>query len=161
MFRNHYYLSISSTFILEPVFVEKQFIFERGCLPIPYCTVEWQQKFYFGGFLCQRSSLCLSSSEDIFATNGHTFATANIFTPFPHQYPTSVLNGDIHVDIVRTFPRGIFFQMSQKLFLDENSLIANFDIILINDGAAVVPSSALREVMSTKRSFFLGRTSLT
>ena len=50
--------------------------------------------------------------KDIFAINRHTFAITNIFTPYPRQYPTSVLNGDFpekNVAFLWTlFPGGIF-----------------------------------------------------
>ena len=77
------------------------------------------------------------ASKDIFATNRHTFATTNIFTPSPPKYPTSVLKGGLPeknvVFLWTLFPGGIFFQMSQNLFLDEKWLFffANFYIILI------------------------------
>ena len=81
---------------------ETIYFWKRGILTLLHRGMV--AKVYFGGLLCQRSSLCLSSfkriginmvSKNIFATNGHTFATTNIITPSPPQYPTSVIKGGL------------------------------------------------------------------
>ena len=79
---------------------------------------------FFSSFKRIGIDLVYMASKDIFATNTHTFNTTNIFTPSPPKYPTSVLKGGLPeknvVFLWTLFPGGIFFQMSQNLFLDEN-----------------------------------------
>ena len=75
------------------------------------------------------------ASKDIFATNRHTFATTNIFTPSPPKYPTSVLKGGLPeknvVFLWTLFPGGIFFpNVTEPVSGWKMAFIANFDIIL-------------------------------